>query len=269
MQMEKRPVALEISGGKRDLRIDPPILNAAGILGYGEESRRLPNLGSLGAFVTNPISLSSRSPARGTRFVSFKGGFLLHTGHPNPGCLQLIQSQGNRWKKFSIPIIAHLLATSAEDLFRMLELLEPADNVQAVELGLQGSTRDLAFNLVSAAVSGELPIIACLPQDSELGFLQLVEEAGAHAVSMGPPRGTCISPAGELVSGRLYGPHLLPRSLFALQAWKDATTLPIIAGGGVYHPEKVRAIFELGARAVQLDTILWTEPETLLSIGAQ
>ena len=62
---------------KQDLDFKSPILNAAGSLGFVPDPRGPINLQSLGAFFTNPISLSRRIPAKGPRLASFPAGFLL------------------------------------------------------------------------------------------------------------------------------------------------------------------------------------------------
>ena len=45
-----------------DLAIHPPFMNAAGCLGFAPNPRGPVDLGRLGAFVTNPVSLAPRQP---------------------------------------------------------------------------------------------------------------------------------------------------------------------------------------------------------------
>ncbi|HNQ95866.1 MAG TPA: hypothetical protein PKH47_14440, partial [Anaerolineales bacterium] len=72
---------------KRDLYFSKPLINAAGSLGFAPDLRVLQELGGLefGAFVTNPISLRPRVPTAQPAVLEYPGGFLLHTGLPNPG----------------------------------------------------------------------------------------------------------------------------------------------------------------------------------------
>ena len=258
---------LEISSGKRDLRITPPIMNATGILGFADESRRSIPFERLGALITNPLSIAARTPAKGPRFIPYQGGFLLHTGHPNPGCPKALRAYRQRWARAPIPIIPHLLAASADDLLQMVDLLEAVENVQALEIGLQNTELDLLLSLVSAAQSGELPVIVNVPMDFDPEKLHLLSDAGAHAFSMGPLRGTLPTLDGERITGRLYGPNLLPIALKTLARWRAETELPVIAAGGIYQIEALEAMFDLGAQAVQLDSILWTEPDVLFSFA--
>ena len=78
-------MALELSSGKTDVRLERPWLNLPGTLGFSDEARNAIDLGQLGALVTNPVSLAPRRPANPPRSLRYPGGLLLHTGHANPG----------------------------------------------------------------------------------------------------------------------------------------------------------------------------------------
>ena len=69
---------------RSDLQIPSPWLNAAGMLGFAP-GKPWPFDAPQGAFVTNPVSLKPRTPAGNRCLLPYPGGFLLHTGLPNPG----------------------------------------------------------------------------------------------------------------------------------------------------------------------------------------
>ncbi|MEN8173766.1 MAG: hypothetical protein ABFS03_12925, partial [Chloroflexota bacterium] len=117
---------------KFDLRIDPPVVNAAGTLGFAPKK----HAPSLGAFLTNPISLYARKPAQGTRFLPYPSGFLLHTGFPNPGIKRVIRSYGRAWAAAKVPIIVHLLAQDSVEITEMVARLEQVEGIAGVEIGL-------------------------------------------------------------------------------------------------------------------------------------
>src|SRR5215216_8194427 len=120
---------------KRDLYFSKPIMNASGSLGFAPDSRVGVALDSFGAFVTNPFSLRSRLPAIKPELIEYPGGFLLHTGLPNPGLRAGIKKYASRWDKFDMPIIIHLIADRPEETQRMVRMLESQENVMAAELG--------------------------------------------------------------------------------------------------------------------------------------
>ncbi len=226
-------------------------MNAAGTLGFAPDPKGSVNLSSLGAFVTNPVSRGPRTPARGKRFSSYPGGFVLHSGLPNPGLNAVIQQNGKRWARAAVPVIVHLLALEPSSLARMIERLEGFEGVMAVEIGLSPDIDpDTAFDFTQAAI-GELPAILRLPLEQADELAHAVIEAGASAVSLGAPRGKL-----EDMSGRMYGPGVFPLALRAVEKLAGLG-IPVIGAGGVYQRRDVEAMLGVGALAVQVDAILW------------
>jgi dihydroorotate dehydrogenase (NAD+) catalytic subunit len=231
-------------------------MNAAGMLGFAPPSRGPVTPDALGAFVTHPISLAPRTPADRRYVMPFAGGFLLHSGLPNPGLRAVIQRYAARWAASPIPVVVHLLASTAEEAATMVRRLEGMEGVAAVELGLPpGASASQAVDLALAAY-GELPLVVCLPPEAVEGLAPALRSAGVFAISLAAPRGTLIGPGGKPVSGRLYGPAVLPFALAAVQAAHRAG-FQVIGAGGIYRREQVDAMLQAGAWAVQLDGILW------------
>jgi dihydroorotate dehydrogenase (NAD+) catalytic subunit len=249
--------ALILSSGKRDVVIDPPIMYAAGFLGFADEARRHIDLAQLGAFVTNTLSLQPRSPANPPRLIQFPGGFLVHSGHPNPGLSRAISQYHRTWSELPVPVIVNLLARSPGEAAEMVRMLEGLENVMAVELLVQAEPIEAQGDLVEAACSGELPVIARVPVTASTILVKMAEEAGAQAVSLGPPRGTLRAPSGELVSGRIYSPLNLAFGLENVQRWRSILELPVLGSNGSDSSEHMGMIVQAGASGVQLDVGLW------------
>jgi NAD(P)H-dependent flavin oxidoreductase YrpB (nitropropane dioxygenase family) len=130
------------------------------------------------------------------------------------------------------------------------------ENVLAIELGLDAEIGlSEAKDLVHIA-AGELPLVVQVPLDRAIELSPALTEAGASAVSLGPPRGTLLGQDGKLVSGRLYGPALFPQALAALRALMTSG-VPVIAAGGVETRGDGEALLAAGAIAVQMDIALW------------
>lgn len=236
---------------KRDLYFSRPLMNAAGTLGFAPDPRLLLDWAQFGAFVTHPLSWAPRKPAANPAVVTFPGGFLMHSGLPNPGLPAALKRYGRAWQRAALPVVVHLMADRPEETLRMVRLLEGVENVMAVEFGF---APQLAGDIIVLAVEmcqGELPIIVALPPEQVLTLGPQVMDAGAAAVSLGTPRGLL-----DGVTGRLYGPGLLAQSLLAV---RDAARLglPVIGAGGVYCREDANAMLAAGALAVQVDAALW------------
>ncbi len=240
---------------KRDLIFNKPYLNAAGSLGFAADQRAPIPWSELGAFITNPISMRPRKAAATPVLAEFSGGFLLHTGLPNPGFSAVMKRCAGRWQQGPLPVIVHLMADRPEQASRMVQALEGVQNVMAAELGFAPL---LASDIIALAVEmcrGELPLIVCLPVEQVLDLAPRMLDLGAAAVSLAAPRGT-ISQAGTLTTGRLFGPSLYPRSLDTVYS-AARLGLPIIGAGGVFSPTEADAMLAAGALAVEFDSVLW------------
>ncbi len=248
---------------KRDLYFSKPLMNAAGSLGFAPDSRAGVALDSLGAFVTNPFSLRLRLPAAKPQLIEYPGGFLMHTGLPNPGLNAGIKKYAARWDKSDLPIIIHLMADRPEETQRMVRMLESQENVMAAELGFAPLLANDIIRLTLEMSLGELPLIFSLPVEQVLSLGPRLIQEGAQAISISAPRGALpLTPSpspcgrGELITGRLYGPSLFPQTLETVYS-AAKLGLPILGAGGVWNKENADAMLSAGALAVQVDAALW------------
>ena len=94
-------------------------------MGFAPDSRVGIDLDSFGAFGT----------AAQPEIMEYPGGFLLHSGVPNPGFNTGIKRYASRWDKADLPVIVHLMADRPEETQRMVRMLETQENVIAAEHG--------------------------------------------------------------------------------------------------------------------------------------
>ena len=262
---------------KIDFYLSKPVVNAAGFLGFFPDVRSPIDFSRLGAFITNPVSLKPRTPARGTRFLTFRGGFLLHTGYPNPGLNQVIRHHAVHWAGSSLPVIVHILAENADEVLECTKRLEVIGGVAGIELGIaDDADPQMTWSMIQAAI-GELPVIVRLPMNhavelakkiAHLATAEFVTKnrmeqedtnpalSGIVAFSLGPTRGVLPDANGGLQQGRLYGPAFYPLALQTILSLVKVG-IPVIGAGGIYTPGDVDAMLFAGAIAVQLDAVLW------------
>jgi dihydroorotate dehydrogenase (NAD+) catalytic subunit len=240
---------------KRDLYFRKLLMNAAGSLGFAPDSRAGIDLDSFGAFVTNPFSLRPRKPAAQPEVIEYPGGFLLHTGLPNPGFKAGIKRYASRWDKSSLPVIVHIMADRPEETQNMVRMLEMHENVMAAELGFAPLLADDILLLTLEMCLGELPLIFSLPVEQVLSLGPRLIQDGAQAISISAPRGALVM--DHLITGRLYGPSLFPRALETVYS-AAKLGLPIIGAGGVWTYENAEAMLSAGALAVQVEAVLWS-----------
>ncbi len=245
---------------KRDLYFSKPHINAAGSLGFTPDPRNGISLDSFGAFVTNPISLRPRLPTSHPALVEFPGGFLLHTGLPNPGLNGALKKYSAKWNRTGLPIILHLMADRPEETQRMVRELENAENVMAVQLGFALLLADDIILMNLEMCLGEMPLIFALPHEQVLTLGRKLMDGGASAISVAAPRGAMYDKAGKLVTGRMYGPSLFPRSLDVVRS-AAMSGITIIGSGGVWSDADVESMLKAGAIAVETDAQLWLPKE--------
>ncbi|MBK7450895.1 MAG: hypothetical protein IPJ47_16340 [Anaerolineales bacterium] len=245
---------------KRDLYFSKPLINAAGSLGFTPDPRNGISLDSFGAFITNPISLRPRLPTSHPALVEFPGGFLLHTGLPNPGLNGALKKYSAKWNRTGLPIILHLMADRPEETQRMVRELENAENVMAVQLGFALLLADDIILMNLEMCLGEMPLIFALPHEQVLTLGRKLMDGGASAISVAAPRGAMYDKAGKLVTGRMYGPSLFPRSLDVVRS-AAMSGITIIGSGGVWSDADVESMLKAGAIAVETDAQLWLPKE--------
>ncbi len=247
---------------KRDLYFSKPLMNAAGSLGFTPDSHNGISLDSFGAFITNPISLRPRLPTAHPALIQFPGGFLLHTGLPNPGLSTVLKKYSAKWSRTDLPIIVHIMADRPEEAKHMTEILETVENVMAIELGFAPQLADDIILMTLEMCLGEIPLIFSLPHEQVLTLGPRLIQNGAQALSLAIPRGTLTAENGELVAGRLYGQSLFPRALDLVHS-ATKIGLPIIGCGGIWDEKDATDMLLAGAMAVQVDASLWLPHEAL------
>jgi 2,4-dienoyl-CoA reductase-like NADH-dependent reductase (Old Yellow Enzyme family) len=139
----------------------------------------------------------------------------------------------------------------------MISRLEGLEGVAGIELGIPPKCEPAqAVNIVQAAI-GELPLIVRVPLERAGIFAAALAESPLLAISLAAPRGAVFDSQSQAVEGRQFGPGVFPSALASAREVID-TGVPLIAAGGIYEPEQVAALLEMGATGVQLDAVLWS-----------
>lgn len=246
---------------KIGLALNSPLIAGGGAFGFADEYAPLVDFSRFGAFITNPITLRPRSPADGPRVIPFPGGALIHTGLPNAGLSAVVRDCERKWAKMGCPVVIHVAATTPEEAAACAERLDRVEAVAGIEVGFRDdeSLSDAESMLREMIQRARQPIIVSLPHARAAAFARMAERAGAQALTVtAPPRGT-LRRGSDWVSGRLYGPSLLPSALSVVREIKKQTALPMIGAGGAHTKADVEAMLEAGASAVMVDSAVWVD----------
>lgn len=258
--------AVELAPGhKWDLALANPVMAASGALGYGSPWPDLVDLSALGAVVTDPVSLRPRRGAPPPRALERPEGFILRTGGANPGIERVLALNARRWEQLCTPVIVHVVTADPAEMADLMDRLEdsPAAGVE-IDVGPWKGPE-----VLRAACTGSLPVLARVPLSGAPDWALQAVRAGACAVVVAsPPEGVAPGPSG-LMRGEWHSRALLPLILAALEAVREAVTVPLVGSGGVHSSGDARAILELGADAVQLDDILFLDPSQAIDIARE
>lgn len=246
------------------------IFNASGCL----DALAAPGVAAtLDAFVTKTITPLPREGNPPVRIVETEYGMLNSIGLQGPGIDSFATDQLPLLSALGVPIWVSVGGFSTDDFRMICERLDGEDVVTTIELNLSCPNVDeapeSAAELVAAARSSTTkPLYAKLsPAQWDLGAAaKAVAAAGADGLSLiNTMRGLALDPLtlepslGRVVGG-YSGPALRPISLAAVYACSRATDLPIVGMGGVSTGEHALELLEVGATAVALGTVLFSDP---------
>jgi dihydroorotate dehydrogenase (NAD+) catalytic subunit len=257
---------------KIGLALNNPVMIASGFGGYGQVYQGIIDVSCFGAVVTQPITLRPQRGAPQPRVVETKAGFIINTGLQNPGVKNVLRYYGKIWPRVGTMLIAHLPADEVDNLTRTARALSNVENLTAFELGVPHHAGPYEVEQAVRAIQkgSELPVLVKIPL---AGSHQLAEAAAynyADALVVGtPPLGTApITGQQNLITGLIYGPALHNLTLYHLHA-VASVGLPLIAAGGIHSLSDAKAFLQAGAKAVQIDSLIFVDPKQAEAIAIQ
>jgi dihydroorotate dehydrogenase (NAD+) catalytic subunit len=280
-------LGVELAPGRGlGLRLDNPILAAAGVFGYGVEYAELIDVQALGAICSKGTTLAAREGNRPPRMVETPAGLLNSIGLHNPGVAGVIERYAPVWAEWSVPVIVNIAAERVEDFATLAHRLDGVPGVAGIELniscpnvgrgGLQFALDpDAAAEATAAArAETELPLIVKLSPAAQdvRAVASAVAAAGADAISaVNTLPGLAIDrdrrrPALGNGYGGLSGPALKPVALRVVYEIAQVVRVPIIGIGGVASIDDVVDYLLAGASAVQVGTAIFADPELPLRL---
>jgi hypothetical protein len=213
-----------------DLEISSPWMNVAGALGFAppQPGRWTCRWG----FYHQPGQPRPAHPAHNRALAPYAGGFLLHTGLPNPGLRQVLQRYAARWAQGNLPVWVHLLASTPDEVHKMALELENQPGVAAIELGIPPYCLEADARALVEAATGELPLIVQVGlNEVYLPWVRDLLVMGVRGSAWQPRAAPC---GRKNPCQRAYD---RPRSFPLVMGnppQLDSLDLPLIAGCGVY-----------------------------------
>ena len=278
------PVSLAVKLGP--LRLKNPVMVASGTFGYGQEYAALVPLENLGGVVVKGISLEPRSGNPPPRIWETCGGMLNSIGLQNVGLQTFLREKLPYLRPLQVPVIVNLFGNTVEEYGELTAGLDGHEGIDALEINIScpnvkaggmafGSDPKMVFQVVSAVRSRtNLPVITKLtPNVTDITLpAKAAEDAGTDILSLiNTVAGMAVDPQtrrprlGNVVGG-LSGPAIKPIALRMVWQVTQATNLPVIGLGGIVSVEDALEFLIVGAKAIQVGTANFVNPQVTLEI---
>ncbi len=278
--------AVDLSVSLAGMRLDNPVMTAAGCTGSGREISRYVDLTGLGGVVTRSVT-RDRVEGPGRRIVETPSGLLFSAAAAGPGVDHFLATELPWLLQTEARVLVSVRGHSLEEYAELARRVGDTPGIAALEVVLDAPPRGDAPSHDPVAMAGRIvgvvrreaargvPVLVKLtPGHAPLPALAVaVADSGADAVVVaGTPPGTSYDPhtLGAAVRGHLVGPAVLPLTLHAVT--EVVTALPdmtIVAAGGVCSGRDAAALLAAGASAVQIGTALLREPAAAARIVAE
>ncbi len=268
------------------LKLRNPILLASGTVGYGNEISEFVDLNKIGGIVTKSLSLKPRKGNPPQRIVETPSGMLNAIGLANVGVEVYLKEKIPYIKKFDVPLICNIAASTVEEYIECTRILTEEETVTAFEInvscpnvkegGLQFGNSLKSVGEITRkvkAVTNKPVIIKLSPNVSNIAdFAKIVKDNGGDAVSaINTLVGTAFNiikrtPKIKNVTGGLSGPAIKPVALAKVFEIHQKVDIPVMGIGGIMNYKDVIEFMIAGASAVQLGTVNFIDPNAAMTI---
>lgn len=281
-----QPSSIDLSVNIGGIAMQNPVMVASGTFGYGPEYAELVDLNMLGAIVVKGICLH---PTRGNstpRTAEVSSGLLNAIGLPGPGVDGFIKEYMPFLRRHKTPVIVNIWGKTIEEYAEVARRFDQVDGIAGLEVNVScpnikegsamfGTDLDM-FRRVLEQIrkSTRLPIIPKLaPNVSDIAaFARAAEACGANAISLinsFPGMAVDVKtrrPKLANVTGGLTGPAIRPIAVRLVWQAAQAVKIPVIGMGGISRLDDALEFFIVGADAIALGTVNFTDPGAAVSI---
>jgi len=285
---ETASAGVDLSVNLRGLRLKNPVLVASGTWGWGREYARLVDPDRLGGLVTKAVTLRPREGNPPPRTAETPCGLLNSIGLANVGVDRFIEEKLPDLKRLDTAVVVNVAGGDPEEYLEVVRRLEGRAGIAALEINIScpnvrrggmvfGTDPQAAHDLLAAirSITERFLIAKLSPNVTDISEIAVaVAEAGVDALSLintlvgmaidTDSRRPCLS----TVTGGLSGPAIRPVALAAVWRTAQRVSLPVIGMGGIRSAADALQFLLAGARAIQVGTANFVDPQTPLEIIA-
>ncbi|HNR57877.1 MAG TPA: dihydroorotate dehydrogenase [Methanothrix sp.] len=260
-----------LSGEVGGIRMESPVMLAAGILGTTGASLRRAARAGAGAVVTKSLGVEVREGHRGPTVVQVEGGLLNAMGLPNPS-YRNFQEEIDIGRGGGAPVVASIFGADAEEFVEVatgldadgfeLNLSCPHAERFGAEIGCEACNVEAITRAVKRRV--DVPVwVKLTPNVADVVALGLAAQRGGAdgVVAINTLKAMAIDvESGRPILGNrfggLSGPAIKPVAVRCVYDLASALDIPVIGVGGIATWQDAVEIMMAGARGVQVGTAL-------------
>lgn len=275
-------LSVEIAG----IRMKNPVMVASGTFGCGCEYSGLVDLNSLGAIVTKGTSVEPWEGNPPERIAETPAGMLNAIGLQNDGVGNLVNEKLAWLRQYDVPVIVNVVGRTVEEYAEVCRRLDGVEGVAGLEINIScpnveegripfGTDPQMLAKVVGAVRRAtRLPVIPKLsPNVTDIvAMARAAEESGADAVSLiNTLLGTAIDAESRTfrlanITGGLSGPAIKPVALRMVWQVAQEVSVPVIGVGGIMAARDAVEFLLVGARAIQIGTANFVNPNAAVEI---
>ena len=268
------------------IRLKNPVMTASGTFGYGEEFSRLVDLNRLGGIVVKGLSKEPMAGAEGPRLHGAAMGMMNAVGLQNVGVGEFVSAKLPLLRGYRTCVFANVFGFTTEEYVQVVEVLNEAEGLAGYELNIScpnvksgglmygsdpGATREV---VEAVKLRARRPVLVKLsPNVTDIRELaRAAEDGGADALSLvNTLTGMSVDvesfrPRLGNVTGGLSGPAIKPVALRMVYEVVRAVGIPVVAIGGIRTAEDALEYLIVGAKAVQVGTANFVDPQAPLKV---
>jgi dihydroorotate dehydrogenase (NAD+) catalytic subunit len=268
------------------MKLKNPVIAASGTFGYGLEFAPFFDLSKLGGFVVKGLYFSPRPGNPPPRLVETPSGLINAIGLPGVGVRRFAEEILPQLRKIKTSIIVNVCGENEEEYASVVEFLDKEEGISAYELNIScpnvekdglcpALDSEATFSVVSLVKkTSSRPVITKLsPNVTDIVEIALsAQEAGTDALSL---VNTLLAIAVDVeerkpvlgnIFGGLSGPAIKPISLRMVYQVVSRVKIPVIGMGGISSGRDALEYLITGAKAVEIGTANFIDPEASIKI---
>ena len=281
-------LAVDIAG----VRFKNPVLTASGTFGYGLEFANLMDLNSLGGIVVKGLSMTPIKGNPPPRVYETASGMLNAIGWQNIGATEFVTKKLPLLRNYDTNVVVNIVGFELNDYLEVTRFLNDCPGVKALELNIscpnvkkggfhfnKNPKDTYAITAETKKASPHLPLwVKLSPNVTDIReFAKACEDGGADAISViNTLVGMAIDvekrrPRLRFMTGGLSGPAIKPVALRMVWEACQAVKIPVIGVGGIANTTDALEFLIAGARAVQVGTANFYQPDVSqhIALGLQ